>query len=223
MNGFIHRKEKYRISELDSETNEDGSRFYISPDGEKYPSVTTVTGWQKREMFKEWREKNPDKSKRILEKGTNFHDIVERYLDNQEVNLGNSGDIEAYSLFDNVLKYLNDIQNIRAQEVPLYSKTLKMAGRVDCIADYQGIPCIIDFKTSRKMKDRSEIEHYFCQATAYSIMWKELTGENIPNLLILISTDYGEIQEYKGNAIDYVKPLKDLIDGYNASLSHKLS
>ena len=47
-------------------------------------------------------------------------------------------------------------------------------------------------------------------------MWKEITGENIPNLLILISTDYGEVQEYKGNAMDYVKPLKEMIDEYKA-------
>lgn len=207
---------KYNISELESETQADGSRFYVSPEGKKYPSVTTVTGWRKKEMFKEWREKNPDKSKRILEKGTNFHDIVERYLNNQEVNLNNSGDIEAYSLFDNARNYLNRIQNVRVQEVSLHSDLLEMAGRVDCIAEYEEVPCIIDFKTSKRMKERSEIDNYFCQATAYSIMWKEITGENIPNLLILISTDYGEVQEYKGNAMDYVRPLKEMIDEYKA-------
>jgi len=207
---------RYNISELESETQADGSRFYVSPEGKKYPSVTTVTGWRKKEMFKEWREKNPDKSKRILEKGTNFHDIVERYLNNQEVNLDNSGDIEAYSLFDNARNYLNRIQNVRVQEVSLHSDLLEMAGRVDCIAEYEEVPCIIDFKTSKRMKERSEIDNYFCQATAYSIMWKEITGENIPNLLILISTDYGEVQEYKGNAMDYVRPLKEMIDEYKA-------
>jgi ATP-dependent exoDNAse (exonuclease V) beta subunit len=208
---------KYNISELESETQADGSRFYVSPEGKKYPSVTTVTGWRKKEMFKEWREKNPDKSKRILEKGTNFHDIVERYLDNQEISLDNSGDIEAYSLFDNARNYLNKIQNVRVQEVSLHSDLLEMAGRVDCIAEYDGVPCIIDFKTSKRMKERNEIDNYFCQATAYSIMWKEITGENIPYLLILISTDYGEVQEYRGNAMDYVKPLKEMIDEYKAN------
>ena len=207
---------KYNISELESETQADGSRFYVSPEGKKYPSVTTVTGWRKKEMFKEWREKNPDKSKRILEKGTNFHDIVERYLDNQEISLDNSGDIEAYSLFDNARNYLNKIQNVRVQEVSLHSDLLEMAGRVDCIAEYDGVPCIIDFKTSKRMKERNEIDNYFCQATAYSIMWREITGENIPYLLILISTDYGEVQEYRGNAMDYVKPLKEMIDEYKA-------
>ena len=208
---------KYNISELESETQADGSRFYVSPEGKKYPSVTTVTGWRKKEMFKEWREKNPDKSKRILEKGTNFHDIVERYLNNQEISLDNSGDIEAYSLFDNARNYLNKIQNVRVQEVSLHSDLLEMAGRVDCIAEYDGVPCIIDFKTSKRMKERNEIDNYFCQATAYSIMWKEITGENIPYLLILISTDYGEVQEYRGNAMDYVKPLKEMIDEYKAN------
>lgn len=207
---------KYNISELESETQADGSRFYVSPEGKKYPSVTTVTGWRKKEMFKEWREKNPDKSKRILEKGTNFHDIVERYLNNQEISLDNSGDIEAYSLFDNARNYLNKIQNVRVQEVSLHSDLLEMAGRVDCIAEYDGVPCIIDFKTSKRMKERNEIDNYFCQATAYSIMWREITGENIPYLLILISTDYGEVQEYRGNAMDYVKPLKEMIDEYKA-------
>ena len=35
---------------------ENGRRFYVTPEGNRYPSVTTVTGHAKKEFFAEWRK-----------------------------------------------------------------------------------------------------------------------------------------------------------------------
>jgi ATP-dependent exoDNAse (exonuclease V) beta subunit len=199
------------LQELRSVTLKDGSRFYESPDGQKYPSVTTVVGWEKREFFKEWRAKNAEESKRILANGNKVHSLIEDYLNNEEVS---RDDHRAYEQFDNIKSLLHNISNIRAQESALYSSLLCLAGRVDCVADYNGVPSIIDFKTSKRLKTKDQIEDYFCQATAYAIMWQQMTGEKIPQIVILITTANGEVQEYVERPVNYVGPLKRKIDLY---------
>lgn len=202
--------------DLESSTFKDGSRFYTTPDGQKYPSVTTVVGWEKREFFKEWRAKNPEESKRILANGTRVHSLVEDYLNNEEVS---RDDHRSYEQFDSLKTLLNNIDNIRAQERALYSDLLCLAGRVDCIGEYNGVLSIIDFKTSKRLKSKDQIEDYFCQATAYAIMWQQTTGEKVPQIVILITTANGEVQEYVENPVNYVGVLKRKIDLYYKQIS----
>ena len=195
-------------------TYRNGKRWYKIPNGELYPSVTTVTGWEKRAFFAEWRKNNPEESKLSLSRGTAFHSLVENYLNNEEDFLhGQSSDcMQMFDQFKSLLD--NNISNIRAQEVAMYSNALKMAGRVDCVADYNGKLSIIDFKTSKAEKKESWVESYFAQATAYAIMWKEMTGETIDQIVILISAMDGSSQEFIKKPIEYVPVLKKMIDGY---------
>ena len=78
------------------------------------------------------------------------------------------------------------INNIRMQECPLYSDELMLAGRVDLIAEYKNELSIIDFKTSSRVKTADEIENYFLQACAYSLMFEEQTGIAINQLVIIM-------------------------------------
>ena len=48
---------------------------------------------------------------------------------------------------------------------------------------------IIDFKTSKRLKSKSDIPNYFMQTAAYACAWYELTGEKINQLVILMSVD----------------------------------
>lgn len=207
---FKHIDEALKISLL-SEENETG-RYYTTPEG-KYPSVTTVTGWEKRKFFAEWRKKNPEEAKRTTSRGNKLHSLIERYLNNEELN---KKDIDPFTL-DLFLQMKNDvdkIDNIHALETPLYSKLLRLAGRVDCIAEYDGDLAIIDFKGSTKTKRKEDIDNYFLQATAYSIMWKERTGVPIKKLVIMISAEDGGVQIFEGDPIEYVPALKDCIKKY---------
>ena len=112
---------------------------------------------------------------------------------------------------------LHRIDNVRAQEVPLWSHTLKLAGRVDCVAEFDGKLSIIDFKGSTRRKSPSNITNYFCQATAYSIMWNEMMGEEIDQIVILISSEDGANQVFVKQPVDYVRELKRAMEIYNAS------
>jgi len=207
---FTHVKEP-KQNELLSEESE-SERYYITPEG-KYPSVTTVTGWEKRKFFAEWRKNNPEEAKRTTSRGNKLHKLIEKYINNEKLEKKEI-DLATLDLFLQIKKNVDRIDNIHALEVPLYSKLLKLAGRVDCIAEFDGELAVIDFKGSTKTKRKEDIENYFLQATAYSIMWKERTGVAIKKVVILISCEDGGVQIFEANPINYVKALKSAIKKY---------
>lgn len=194
------------------EVYQDGSRFYKTPAG-IFPSVTTVVGWEKQKFFSEWRSKNPEESKRVTSRGTKFHKLLEDYLNNEEIDFDNMHSMQK-SLFSLVKPEIDKIDNIVALEKPLFSSTLGLAGRVDCIAEYNGKLSIIDFKASTKEKRESDIDNYFAQATAYSLMFQERTGIIIENFAIIIGCEDGMRQVFEGKPLHYVKHLSKLIKRY---------
>lgn len=195
-----------------SEVQKDGKRFYSTPDGE-FPSVTTVVGYDKQQFFAEWRKRNPEESRRVTSRGTKFHSIIETYIRNEPLDMENM--FPNFKVLFNLIKpALDNIDNITAIETPLWSKILGLAGRTDCIAEYNGKLSIIDFKASTKEKRKQDIENYFLQATAYALMYQERTGIIIENFVILIACEDGLSQVFEGNPINYVKKLKKAINRY---------
>jgi hypothetical protein len=215
LHSFIHVPFDKQPDLITEETN--GNRFYKIPTGELYPSVTSVTGYEKRQFFAEWRKNNPERAERAVKRGTNFHKMIEDYLNNTEV------DVKKYSyyesmLYQQILPEINKINNIRCQEMPLWSSTLRLAGRVDCIAEYNGVLSVIDFKTAAREKHYSDIKEYFMQATAYAIMCKERTGVQINNVAILMSCEDGSVNVFQENPIDHVKNLYESIKKYEREM-----
>lgn len=198
--------------------NENGSRFYQTPNG-NYPSVTTVTGFKKSQFFAEWRRKNPKEAVRVTSRGNKLHSLIEDYLNNDFDPETDKNRItpDTLELFLQIKPELDKIDNIHAQEVALWSDALRLAGRVDCVGEYNGKLSIIDFKGSTRAKRREDIANYFQQATAYAIMWQERTGVAIDNFAILVSCEDGEVQVFEGNPLQYVRSLKECIDDYQAS------
>lgn len=185
-----------------------GHRFYQTPDG-LFPSVTTVTGHEKKKFFAEWRKNNPAESERVCSRGNTLHSVVEKYLLNEKLDLSQYDD-NIRDLFLTLKPEVDKINNIRCLEFPLWSKTLEMAGRVDCIAEYNRELAVIDFKGSTNTKYKKDIENYFNQATAYALMWQERTGEKIKKIKILMATEQGVCQIFEENTIDYVPTLKNI-------------
>ena len=194
------------------EIEKDGKRHYSTPGGD-FPSVTTVVGFKKQQFFAEWRQKNPEESRRVTSRGTKFHSIIESYLKNEPVDLENMFP-NFKALFLLLKPELDKIDNIRALETPLWSKTLGLAGRTDCIAEYDGKLSIIDFKASTKEKRKQDIDNYFTQATAYALMFQERTGIIVENFAIMIACEDGLRQVFQGKPINYVRELKNIITEY---------
>ena len=183
-----------------------GRRVYVTPNGHTYPSITSVLGSQPNPSLDAWRERVGDEeADRIMKEsaklGTAVHDLCERYLSNQNLLMVND---EARGVFNRLRFLLGNINNIVGLEIPLYSDILKLAGTADCIAEYNGVLSVIDFKTSKRAKKEEWIEDYFIQAFFYSAAFFEMTGAIPEQIVILIAVrESFEVQVFK-------KPFKEM-------------
>jgi len=178
------------LPKLNRVTNEDGTRVYQTPTGNKYPSVTTVTGLLKKQSIIAWRKRvGEEEANRIsstaARRGTRIHSLAEKYLLNETVN-PDMFDIEMWNKFKPIL---HNINNIYALEQSLFSDHLEVAGTVDCIAEYNGKMSVIDFKTSKRIKEKDNIHDYFMQCSAYAVAFEEMTKIPVPQIVILIAVD----------------------------------
>ena len=213
----------YGFEKLPTE-NIDGKRYYVTPTGEKYPSVTSVTGLLNKESIKKWRKKvGEEKANKISTQaarhGTSAHQLFEDYIrnDNFEEKF-KSAMPTTQQAFISVEKLLNQIGTVHALEAPLYSHELQLAGRVDCIAEWEGKLSVIDFKTSAKPKNPEWITNYFIQETAYAKMFEELTGKEVEAIVTLIAVSNGTSQLFvEQPTIEFVDKLQELRSEYKTT------
>ena len=190
---FNHVEHDIVLPKLTRKTTEEGRR-YFTPDGNAYPSITTVLGVLSKDGIIEWRKRVGEEeanriSRQAATRGTAVHKLAEDYLDNLPD--WNKGAMPANLASFNDLKTILDerLNNIYFQEEFLYSDRLKCAGQVDCIAEFDGQLSIVDFKTSRKPKKEEWITSYFIQASFYAAAFYERTGIPIKQGVILITED----------------------------------
>ena len=211
------------LTEMDAVTTDQGRR-YRTPEGINLPSITTVLSILSRDSIAAWRKRVGEAeanriSHRASSRGTKVHEIIEKYIDNKEdYKDGYTPDI--VSSFLDVKSILDDrIGRVYAQEAPLYSNHLGVAGRVDCVAEFDGKLSIIDFKTSLKPKRKDWVKNYFMQESAYAIMWEERTGQPIVQLVTIISVDNAPPQVFIEHRDNWVRPLRETIEKYNEEQS----
>lgn len=195
-------------------------RFYVSPTtGEHYPSITTMLGAKEKPYLAEWRnmlgaEKADKEMKRCADRGTAVHEMIEKYLNNDpEYNKGYLP--EHVREFNQVRLKLNKINSIYTQEIALYSDTLKVAGRVDCIGVYDGKLAVIDFKTSNGDKKTSMIDSYWKQTTFYALAFQEMYDIQIDDLVIIMSSEKGIVPLVFHDRVDnWIEPLVQQVKEY---------
>ena len=213
---FIH--ESLDWNDLDS-VQEDGKRFYLTPSGKKYPSMTTVLQLMTAEGIAKWRARVGEEvankiSAQASRRGTLMHKLCEDYVNNEEIDTESLMPLDLQNF--NALKEQMDkhFGKVYGQEIALYSDFLEMAGRVDCIAEYKGKLSIIDYKTSKKVKKRSNIKNYFMQAAGYAVMFEEIFKKPINNLVILMSVDHEGVVEFVEKRDDHIHDLIELRKKY---------
>ena len=211
------------LTEMNAVTTEKG-RQYHTPEGINLPSITTVLSILSRESIAKWRARGGHEeanriSHRASTRGTAVHAIIEKYINNEE-NFKDGYTPDIISSFLDLKPIMDDrICRIYAQEAPLYSNHLGVAGRVDCIDDFDGKLSVIDLKTSLKPKRYDYVTNYFMQETAYAIMWEERTGRPITQLVTIISVDNNDPQVFIEHRDNWVRPLRETIAQYNAENS----
>ena len=216
---FNHKEIDLGYEDLIAETGATG-RKYNCPNGVSYPSVTTVLSILSEESIRAWRARVGEEeanrvSARASGRGTRVHLICEKYIDNKDdFAEGFTPDIvETFLTMKNTLD--TRIGDVYAQEAPLYSEHLGLAGRVDCVGMFDGKLSIIDFKTSKKLKNKDWITGYFIQESAYAIMWEERTGMPITQLVTIIAVDgEKEPQVFIEHRDNWTKTLLETINEY---------
>ena len=195
-------------------------RFYVTPTG-LFPSITTVLGARKEKQkgLAKWRERvGNDVANHIMRtaagRGTAVHHMCEDFLNNKEV-IKEEQSFLPWCLFSQLKPTLEkSVNNIYAQECGVWSEKYRVAGRVDCIAEWNGVPSIIDFKTSRSERKDDYNFEYYMQASAYAEMFQERTGIEINQIVILVVTEDGLVQEFVKDKNDYLQDLVDTIDQF---------
>jgi hypothetical protein len=217
---FRHVKLNELDFELESETTEKG-RVYRVPGGNLYPSITTVLSSYNKQAIYEWRQRVGEEeanriSKAASGRGTKLHNTVEKYLLNELT------DMKIQTMMPDIKEMFFDIRkpidanigNIYGIEQPLYSHKLRLAGRCDCIAEWNGELAIVDWKTASKTKDKDHIQNYFMQATAYAEMFEELTGDPIETIVVAIAVQSEPAQLFVEQKSKYILPLNQFIESY---------
>ena len=222
MKYYTHKPTK--LTELTTQTV-NFKRFYETPDGKLYPSITTVLSTRNKKGLFEWRKRVGDEvanyvARTSAARGTAVHHMCEDYLNNFPTEWPDKGSEHEkkflpFCLFKQLEnKVLQKIDNIRSQECALFSNKYRVAGRVDCIAEYDGKLSIIDFKTSTKERNDEWNENYYIQASAYAEMFEEQTGTPIEQIVILVVTEDGAVQEFVKEKYDYIPLLVETIDNF---------
>ena len=216
---FIHEKIDMGYESLDRTESPDGRR-YLTLDGNAYPSVTTVLGILSRESIAKWRAKVGEEeankiSLKATTRGTAVHSIIEKYMNNEPDYADGFLPHVVQSLHN--LKPLLDkhITKVYGQEVPLYSDHLKLAGTCDAIVEWDGVPTIVDWKTSRRPKKKANISSYFMQLAAYAVMWEERTGMAIQQTRIVMDVDDFHPVMYKETRDAWIDKMIKVRDQYN--------
>lgn len=218
MKTFNHVGPAKELTELESRTLDKG-RFYKAPNGDWYPSVTTVVGHKSVQGILAWEKRigytEAEKIRRTSSwRGTKYHGIVEDYLKGDLEKVKESTGLPSY-LFGFARQTLDRIDNIHVLEASLYSDDLRIAGRVDCIAEFDGDLSIIDFKTTKELKKESWLEKYFVQEAAYAYMYWERTGCEVKKLVTLSVAEDGQVQvAQKYDKIPYIDTLCQWIKDY---------
>jgi genome maintenance exonuclease 1 len=170
-------------------------------------------------MLDKWRKRiGIEQAERIstqaARRGTEIHSLMENYIIEGQV----PTDLMPTKkhIFNGLRNAVDkNLQTIRSIEASLYSHRLKLAGRCDMIGEWAGINSVIDYKTSAKMKREDWIKDYFMQCTAYSIMFEELTGIEVPNVVLLIGVDEeAEPQVFVRPRNNYVTDLFKVLNEY---------
>ena len=212
------------FKEIDVEpVSENGVRFYPIPGADKYyPSVTSITSFKNAAFFAGWRKKIGETeanriTARATQRGTAFHSLAEDYFkDDLNTDRYLANNPLSVRMFQSAKTTLDRIDNIHCLETFLYSHYLGLAGRVDCIAEFDGELAVIDFKTSTKEKQEQYIEHYYVQETAYAAMFLERSGIEVKKIVTLIAVEDGSIQVFqKYNLDDYLQLLKSYIEEFS--------
>jgi ATP-dependent exoDNAse (exonuclease V) beta subunit len=197
----------------------DNAHYYETPSGEIFPSITTILhetmANEKKESLQNWKDQEVAADYITQEAatiGTETHKLIENHIN--EVRQTDDVRLLSVAHFNNLIPFLQKINDVHGTELRLYSNEMKLAGTSDCIANYDGELSIIDYKTKRSNQREEWMTDHFIQGTAYAQMFKELTGIEAKQVVILVSSEKNSRMEFVKNTEDYKDLLTQRLNQY---------
>ena len=205
---FTHLATRPELSFGMRTENINGKRTYVTPDDNIYPSITTILGEFSKASIQAWRKRVGETeankvSGKASRRGTRLHSVCESYIQNKEEYL-NGETPHIVELFKTIEPFFERVNNIQGVELALYSDHFGIAGRTDCIAEFDGVLSIIDYKTSNKIKKKEWCEKFFAQGAFYGIAYEELTSIPVPQVVIIIAVENEQPQLFVEKRDDWV-------------------
>lgn len=202
----------YDYPALERVTREDGDRYYVSPEGDKLKSVTTIlSATSYKPGLDQWRARVGEKeANRIVNEacglGTLMHTHLENYVEGVPRPGGNNLVRKlAENMADQIInRGLPDVEEVWGMEKILYYPGA-YAGTTDLVGVHKGEPAIMDYKTARKMKKRDMIDDYYCQAAAYIIAHNEMFGTDIKKGVIFMVDRDLKYQEFIIEGLEFLE------------------
>ena len=204
------------LQELKTETI-NGKRHYVTPNG-KYQSITALLSNLSKVGIQAWRKRVGEEeanriSRQASGRGTRVHNIAESYIKNQEDHLGGVLP-DAVEMFQSITPLIDRIDNVHCVEGALYSDELKLAGRTDLIAEFDGELAAIDYKTSKKIKIWDHCHSYFMQGAFYAHAYEERTGIPVNDIVIIMAVENEEPLLFRETKDRWLEPLQQVIYKY---------
>ena len=187
-------------------------RVYLTPDGEKLPSVTTILSATKdMTHLNEWRDRiGHAKAQQITTEaagvGTAMHGNLERFVCGMQRQPGNNPvHIQANKMADVIIENgLSKVNEIWAMEQSLYFPGL-FSGTTDLVGVHEGEPAVMDHKQTNKPKKAEWVEDYYLQLMAYILAHNEVYGTDIKKGVIFMCSRALEYQQFTLETSDFNK------------------
>jgi len=222
---FNHLRQSPNLSFNIQHESRNGKRFYATPAGELYPSITTILGELSKDAISAWRKRVGETeankiSGKASRRGTRLHSVCESYIQNKEKYL-NGETPHIVELFKTIEPFFERIDNIQGVELALYSDHFGIAGRTDCIAEFDGVLSVIDYKTSNKIKKKDWCEKFFAQGAFYGIAYEELTSIPVPQVVIIIAVENEQPQLFVEKRDDWTHLIWEAKKLYELNITDK--
>jgi genome maintenance exonuclease 1 len=187
-------------------------RVYLTPDGERLPSVTTILSATKdMTHLNEWKKRiGHEKAQQITTEaagvGTAMHGNLERFLAGLQRQPGNNPvHVQANKMADVIIENgLSKVNEVWAMEQSLYFPGL-FSGTTDLVGIHEGEPAIMDHKQTNKPKKAEWVEDYYLQLVAYAEAHNEVYGTKIRKGVIFMCSRDFQYQQFDLTPANYNK------------------
>lgn len=181
----------------------EGRYYQTEENGRKLPSVTTILSKTKpadsTKKLDDWKKRvGETEADEIVKESVYIGEHLHKNLENHLLGIQEqTGPLISKIMTSVVVKHgIKNIDEVWGIEAPLYYPDL-YAGTSDLIGVFKGIPCIMDFKNSRKTKKKEWIEDYTLQLAAYAMAHNKMHNTNIKDGVIMMVTRDLKYQEFE--------------------------